>query len=85
MSGVGGRRLAPLADVDFIQLSKIRSAANGKEGASRVRMGVLRECHRKRDISDEARAPKSIIQEGKKGFGGLMLVFMKIQVVTGFL
>ena len=34
--------------------------------------------------SDEARAPKSIIQEGKKGIRGLMVVFMEIQPVTGF-
>jgi hypothetical protein len=34
--------------------------------------------------SGEARAPKTIIQEGKKGFRGLMIVFMKIQLVTGF-
>jgi hypothetical protein len=34
--------------------------------------------------SGEARAPKTIIQEGKKGFRGLMFVFMKIQLVTGF-
>jgi hypothetical protein len=34
--------------------------------------------------SGEARAPKTIIQEGKKGFQGLMIVFMKIQLVTGF-
>jgi hypothetical protein len=34
--------------------------------------------------SGEARAPKSIIQEGKKGFRNLMIVFMKIQAVTRF-
>ena len=34
--------------------------------------------------SGEARAPKSIIQEGKKGIRGLMIVFIEIQPVTGF-
>ena len=34
--------------------------------------------------SGEARAPKSIIQEGKKSIRSLMIVFMKIQPVTGF-
>jgi hypothetical protein len=43
----------PSADVDFIQLSKIRGAANGKVETSRGRkksaqeyMGALRECRR---------------------------------------
>ena len=34
--------------------------------------------------SGEARAPKSIIQEGKKGIRDLVIVFMEIQLVTGF-
>jgi len=34
--------------------------------------------------SGEARAPKSIIQEGKKGIRGLRIVFMEMQPVTGF-
>ena len=34
--------------------------------------------------SGEARAPKSIIQEGKTGISSLMIVFMEIQPVTGF-
>jgi hypothetical protein len=34
--------------------------------------------------SGEARAPKSIIQEGKKGIRSLMLVFIRIQLVIGF-
>ena len=32
--------------------------------------------------SDEAGAPKSIIQDGKKRIWSLMIVFMKIQPVT---
>jgi hypothetical protein len=32
----------------------------------------------------QARVPKSIIQEGKKGFRSLAIVFMKIQAVTDF-
>ena len=35
-------------------------------------------------IFGEARAPKSIIQEGKKGIRSLIIVFMEIQPVTGF-
>jgi hypothetical protein len=34
--------------------------------------------------SGEARAPKSIIPEGKKGIRGLTIVFMEIRVVTDF-
>jgi hypothetical protein len=34
--------------------------------------------------SGEATVPKSIIQEGKKGFRSLMIVFMEIQPVTDF-
>jgi hypothetical protein len=32
----------------------------------------------------EAGAPESIIQEGKKGFRSLMIVFMEIEPVTEF-
>ena len=32
----------------------------------------------------EARVPKSIIQEGKKGMWSLAIIFMKIQAVTDF-
>jgi hypothetical protein len=35
--------------------------------------------------SDEARAPKSIIQEGIKGIWVLVIVFMEIEPVTDFL
>jgi hypothetical protein len=34
--------------------------------------------------SVEKRAPKSIIPEGKKGIRGLMIVFMEIPPVIGF-
>ena len=75
-----------------IQLSKIRGAANGKVETSRGRkkpaqeyMGALRECRRNRHIPGEARAPKPIIQEAKKRLRGLIIVFMEIQPVTGFL
>jgi hypothetical protein len=34
--------------------------------------------------SGEARAPKSIIQEGKKGIRSLMIVFREMQPVIGF-
>jgi hypothetical protein len=34
--------------------------------------------------SGEARAPESIIQEGKKGFRSLVSVFMEIRAVTAF-
>src|ERR1700683_2369959 len=74
----------------FMQLSKIRDAANGKtERAAGARVwrksiwepaGVSRLAAH----SDEARVPKPIIQEGKKGFRSLMSVFMEIRAVTGF-
>ena len=32
----------------------------------------------------EVRVPKTIIQEGKKGFRGLVIVFMEIQAVIEF-
>jgi hypothetical protein len=81
----------PARDVDFIQLSRIRGATNGKVETSRGRKspaqelyGALRECRRKRRNPSEARAPKLIIQEGKKGFGGLMSVFTEIEPVIDF-
>ena len=88
MSGVGGRRLAPLADVDFIQLSKIRSAANGKEETSRVRMGVLRGVSAASGTFRTKREPLNpLYRKEKKGFGGLMLCLHEDgkQVMTGFL
>jgi hypothetical protein len=42
------------------------------------------ECRHLAAHSSEARVPKPIIQEGKKGFRGLMIVFMEIQPVTRF-
>ena len=79
MQGVAGHGPAPLGGVDFIQLSKIRGAANGKVETSRGRksraqeyMGVSPQAA----YSDEARAPKTIIQEGEKGIRSLMIVFM---------
>jgi hypothetical protein len=73
--------------MSFIQLSKIRGAANGKVETSRGRkksaqgyMGVSPQA----GYSGEARIPKSIIQEGKKGIRSLMIVFIKIQPVIGF-
>ena len=46
----GPTDVAPPGDVDFMQLSKIRGAANGKVKTSRGRnksayIGALRECH----------------------------------------
>jgi len=38
-----------------------------------------------RHIPGEARAPKPIIQEAKKRLRDLIIVFMEIQPVTGFL
>jgi len=65
---LGSERCALLAYVDFMQLSKIRGAANGKLETSRGRKS----------------GPKSIIREEKKGVRSLMLVFKEMQVVTGF-
>ena len=42
------------------------------------------ECRHLAAHSSEARVPKPIIQEGKKGFRSLLSVFMEIQAVTGF-
>jgi hypothetical protein len=70
-----------------MQLSKIRGAANGKVETSRGRKSPAQEymgVSPQAAYSDEARAPKPIIQEGKKGFRGLMIVFMEIQPVTRF-
>src|ERR1700677_4118408 len=70
-----------------MQLSKIRGAANGKVETSRGRKSPAQEymgVSPQAAYSDEARAPKSIIQEGKKGIRGLTIVFMEIQLVTGF-
>ena len=70
-----------------IQLSKIQGAANGKVETSRGRKSPAQEYTGSvaaSGIFDEARAPKSIIQEGKKRFRGLMIVFMEIRVVTRF-
>src|ERR1700677_3447251 len=74
-----------------ILLPKIRAAAYGKVETSRGRkspaqeyMGDLRECRRKQQYSGEARAPETIIQEAKKDFRSLNIVFMEIQPVTGF-
>jgi hypothetical protein len=62
-------------------------AANGKVETSRGRKSPAQEymgASPQAAYSDEARAPKSIIQEGKKGIRSLMIVFMEIQPVTEF-
>jgi len=67
-----------------MQLSKIRGAANGKIETSRGRKSPAQEytgVSPQAAYSDEARAPKFIIQEGKKGIWGLMIIFMEIQPV----
>ena len=54
-----------------------RDEPRAQEGGARVygsRAGVSPQA----GYSGEARAAKSIIQEGKKGIRGLMIVFMKI-------
>src|ERR1700693_1937985 len=81
-----------------MQLSKSSyqrsGAANGntqRAAGARVRRkniksiwAALPECRRTRQRSGEKRAPKSIIQEGKKGIRGLVIVFMEIQAVTEY-
>jgi len=75
----------------FIQLSKIRGAANGEVETSRGRENSAQESNvRLAGVSPqtahpgEVRAPKSIVQEGKKGIRGLISVFMEIQPAPGF-
>jgi hypothetical protein len=45
-------------------------------------LGNLPECCRKRLVFGGD--PKTILQEGKKGVGGLVIVFMEIRAVTEF-
>jgi hypothetical protein len=84
----GGRRpMGPRHSMSYIQLSKIRSAANGKVKTSRGRKSPAQEymgVSPQEAYSDEAIAPKSIIQEGEKGIRSLTIVFMEIQPVTDF-
>jgi hypothetical protein len=89
LEGPGVARLGPPGDVDFMQLSKIRGVANGKVETSRGRKSpaqeyvrTLRECRRKRHIRVKRESLNPIIQEGKKGAMGLVIVFMKIRAVT---
>ena len=56
-----------------------RDEPRAQESGTRI-YGVLPQAA----YSDEARAPKSIIQEGKKGIRSLMIVFRKIRLVIGF-
>jgi hypothetical protein len=44
-------------------------------------LGSLPEC---RKVTDQEVCPTYIIQEGKKGNSGLIIVFMEIWAVTGF-
>jgi hypothetical protein len=68
--------LVPPGDVDFIQLSKIRGAANGKEETSRGRkksaqvyMGTPRECRRKRHIRVYRESLNPLYRKEKRAFG----------------
>jgi hypothetical protein len=71
-------------------LLRIRGAANGKTeraaGARvrRKRIGDLSGVSPQAARSGEKRAPKTSIQDGKKGIRGLLIVFMEIRAVTGF-
>jgi hypothetical protein len=69
-----------------MQLSKIRGAANGKVrlASGAISRRISERCESVTAKPGEARAPKTIIQEGKKGFGGLMIIFMEIRAVTEF-
>ena len=79
-----------LMSIYFMQLSKIRGAANGKTETSRGRRsirkyeGIPARVSLRAAGSDEKRSPKSIIQEGKNGLRDLMIVFMEIRKVTEF-
>ena len=62
-------------------MSKIRGAANGNGDEPRAQEVGARVWER---CGSVARAPKTIVQEGKKGIRSSMIVFMRIQPVTDF-
>jgi hypothetical protein len=62
-----------------ISLPKIRGAANGK--TSDEPRAQEYEC---RKATDQEVCRTYIIQEGKKGIGGLTIVFLEIRPVTRF-
>jgi hypothetical protein len=84
-----GRRegaVAPLAPADVNLFSCQRSEARrtARQVTSRGRkkyLGSLPEC---RKATDQEVCPTYSIQEGKKGIGGLIIVFTEIRPVTGF-
>ena len=73
---IADRRPWARASGGFIQLSKIRGAANGKVEASRGRkspaqeyMGAVRECRPKRDIRVKREPLNPLYRKGKRPFG----------------
>jgi len=85
--GLAGHGLAPLADVDSFscQRSEARQTARLRRAAgARVYVNPAGVSAAEAAYSGEMRVPKSIIQEGKKGIRGLIIVFMEIQAVIGF-
>src|SRR5271168_5395335 len=69
--------------------SVVKDPRRGKRPVetSRGRKSICESCgsvSRKPAYSGEVRLPKYIIQEGKKGFRGLIIVFIKIRAVIGF-
>ena len=75
MQGIAGHGPAPLGGVDFIQLSKIRGAANGKVETSRGRKSpaqedvrTLRECRRKRHIRAKRESLNQLYRKEKRTF-----------------
>ena len=78
------RRPAGQVDLFSCQRSEARQTAGRDEPRAQESDTRVWECRRKRQYSDEARAPVSIIQEGEKGVWSLVIVFMEIQPVTRF-
>jgi len=74
---------APLADVDLFscQRSEARQTARLRRAAGSGVYGSAAGLSPQAADSGEARVPKSIIQEGKKGSRSLMIVFMEMWAV----
>ena len=80
-----GRRegaVAPLApaDVDLFSCQRSEARRTARQVTSRGRKS-LPEC---RKATDQEVCRTYIIQEGKKGIGGVIIVFMEIRPVTRF-
>jgi len=59
-------------------------ASRGRKSPAQKYWGALSGVSPQAARSGEKRAPKTSIQDGKKGIRGLLIVFMEIRAVTGF-